>query len=130
MKKILIVTLAIIMAGCTTTPIYQVDRHPIPPTATNLSKKKIKKAIVEAAVLRGWQVESVKPGRLRGTYKRRSHKAVIEIHYTQKSYRILYKSSENLKAGNGSIHRNYNRWVRNLERDIDIKLVTATHSSR
>ncbi|TOO24649.1 hypothetical protein CGH40_22300, partial [Vibrio parahaemolyticus] len=38
--------------------------------------------------------------------------------YNNKYYSIIYLNSVNLKASDGKIHRNYNRWVNNLNVDI------------
>ena len=38
------------------------------------------------------------------------------------SYAIQYEDSEKLLYGNDRIHRNYNRWVRNLSEEIKANL--------
>lgn len=48
------------------------------------------------------------------------------IPYDTKFYSILYVKSENLDEDDGKIHRNYNRWINNLNVDIQRQLaVTA-----
>lgn len=48
--------------------------------------------------------------------------AEVRITYTATSYDIKYDSSLNLQASGGKIHKNYNRWVRNLDKDIQLNL--------
>ena len=46
----------------------------------------------------------------------------MSIPYTATSYSINYENSLNLKAADGKIHKNYNRWVNNLDHDIQLNL--------
>jgi hypothetical protein len=62
------------------------------------------------------------PHKLEGTLRLRTHTAVVDIPYNDKEYSIVYKSSEGLDAGNGTIHNNYNGWVQNLDRAIRTEL--------
>lgn len=48
----------------------------------------------------------------------RDHRADITIAYDADSYSIRYRDSQNMDYNNGKIHRNYNRWVANLNYDI------------
>jgi hypothetical protein len=48
----------------------------------------------------------------------RTHTAVVDIPYGAAKYSILYRSSEDLQAADGKIHRNYNGWVQILDRQI------------
>ena len=59
-----------------------------------------------------------------GKLNARDHMAVVEIPYTENSFSIKYKDSQNLNydASTGSIHNNYNGWVRNLENAIQVQL--------
>ena len=43
---------------------------------------------------------------------------------TPKDYSITYKESTNLDYMNGQIHRNYNGWIENLDRDIRANLLS------
>ena len=51
--------------------------------------------------------------------------AEVRITYTATSYDIKYDSSLNLQASGGKIHKNYNRWVRNLDKDIQLNTEPA-----
>jgi len=43
---------------------------------------------------------------------------VVDIPYSATNYSIKFKGGENLNAADGSIHKNYNGWVQNLDRAI------------
>lgn len=61
-------------------------------------------------------------GRDKARQQSRDHVAEVRITYTASSYDIKYDSSFNLQASGGKIHKNYNRWVRNLDKDIQLNL--------
>ena len=44
--------------------------------------------------------------------------AIIDIPYSATSYSIVFKRGENLDVAEGTIHKNYNGWVQNLDRAI------------
>lgn len=126
MKNILKVISALflglfILTGCTTLAIYNVDNDPI---EGKISKDKVYKAIKKAGTSKGWIIRKVKPGLAMGTLNLRTHKAVVEIPYSEKTFSIKYKSSLNLKydAEKGLIHKNYNSWIKNLENAINFQL--------
>lgn len=107
------------IAGCTLQPIQNLSDVPVTTNSgKRLSATQVRSAIITAGTSLGWQVKDEGPGRLLGTLHLRTHTAVVEIPYSASKYSILYKSSENLDAANGQIHRNYNGWVQNLDRTI------------
>ena len=107
------------IAGCTLQPIQNLSDVPVTTNSgKRLSAAQVRSAIITAGTSLGWQVKDEAPGRLLGTLHLRTHTAVVEIPYSASKYSILYKSSENLDAANGQIHRNYNGWVQNLDRTI------------
>ncbi|GAA5645391.1 MULTISPECIES: hypothetical protein [Vibrio] len=115
--------LAFILVGCgRVQPVMNVENTPV---AYNLQSNQVKNAIIEAASDRGWIVAEVNPGELNATIQVRSHAAEVRIPYSEKYYSILYVSSVNLKAEDGHIHRNYNRWINNLNVDIQRELAKA-----
>tara|TARA_Y100001956_G_C4128762_1_gene192095 strand:+ start:4438 stop:4830 length:393 start_codon:yes stop_codon:yes gene_type:complete len=112
--------LALLLVGCgRVQPVMNVEDTPV---AYNLQSKQVKSAIMQAASNRGWVVEEVGPNELNAKIHVRSHYAEIKIPYNEKFYSIIYLNSENLKADDGKIHRNYNRWVNNLNVDIKRQL--------
>lgn len=77
--------------------------------------------------MRNWRMKTESVGVIDGRYISRGHMAHIRINYTANGYRINYVDSENLNADNGKIHRNYNRWINNLDHDIQLRLaINAT----
>lgn len=101
-----------------------------PPTikVNGMSRSQVEKGIKKALYRRGWQAKKIKSGLIRATYvkasRKTSLKAVINIYYSKNSIRIKYNSSEGFsynKADN-SIHKRFNSWVKNVEKDIKVEL--------
>ena len=110
---------AILLGACTTQPIYNVNDAMIgTPSGRHLSASQVRSAIVTAGTSLGWHVSDAGAGHLVGTLRLRTHTAVVDIPYNASRYSIVYKSSENLEAANGQIHRNYNGWVQRLDNAI------------
>ena len=86
------------------------------------SNDQIRDAIVQAGLGRKWMMNQISPGVIDAHLDNRKHSAAVRITYSASGYTINYVNSHNLMAENGQIHRNYNRWVNNLDRDIQIKL--------
>ncbi|MEZ8825445.1 hypothetical protein AB4259_15075 [Vibrio amylolyticus] len=112
--------LTLLLVGCgRVQPVMNVEDQPV---AYNLTSKQVKSAIVDSAMNRGWVVEDIDSDSLSASIMVRSHSAKINVQYSEKYYSITYVSSSNLKASDGKIHRNYNRWINNLNVDIQKKL--------
>lgn len=110
---------AILLTGCArTAPVHNVNQS----LTQHYSDSQMKTAIIEAGLGRKWVMTSVAPGVITGRYAQRNFVANIRVTYTPQSYAIQYVSSENLKAQDGKIHANYNRWVNNLDQDIQLRL--------
>lgn len=95
--------------------VENIEGSPIP---GGLSDAQIVKAIQQGGATRGWIVKKVDAGHLEATIYVRSHMAKVDITYDAAAYAIRYNSSENLGYKDGKIHRNYNKWVQNLNMDI------------
>ena len=91
----------------------------------NLSAGQVRDAIVRGASNIGWSIESDNPGLLTAKWTAREHIVTVDIPYSSSSYTIRYKSSVNMLAEGGEIHRNYNRWVERLQRNINAELAKA-----
>ena len=117
-KFLLSVLIFLIMAACAQT-IYQPPEIYVP---SNTSKKDVRQKIVNALHRRGWRIEKDWNGFIQASYQRRIHVARVGVHYGKDKVQINYIDSENLKFrvkdGSRTIHRRYNGWVRNLEKDI------------
>lgn len=111
---------ALALAGCRSAPVMNVADAPV---GVSLSAQQLEQAIVAAGDALGWQMRPTGPGRIEGTLLLRDHRAVVDINYSPRAYSIRYKDSSNLHYdGGGTIHRNYNRWIENLDRAIRVRV--------
>ena len=87
----------------------------------------IPKAIKSALIAREWTIQEEEQDKIEARIFVRSHKAGIVINYNAQRIRIQYVSSDNLdyNKSENAIHRNYNKWIHFLERDISNNLVLA-----
>ncbi|QED65501.1 hypothetical protein FTV95_19180 [Escherichia coli] len=107
------------LAGCArTAPIDQVHST----VSAGHTRGTSEKAILKAGVERKWIMSEAGQGVIKARQQSRDHSAEIRINYTASSYDINYENSQNLQASGGQIHKNYNRWVRNLDKDIQLNL--------
>ncbi|OBU11093.1 hypothetical protein [Morganella psychrotolerans] len=123
MKKMkgIFIALAVtaLLGGCArTAPILT----PQTSVTANVSADKVKTAILEAGQKRDWIMKQTAPGVIEGKLISRDHTVRIKVTYSATSYKISYVDSQNLKASDGKIHKNYNRWVNNLDKDIQLRL--------
>jgi hypothetical protein len=110
---------ALMLAGCTSRPIVNVTDAPVvTATGKQLTADQVRNAIVSAGNGLGWVMTPVSPGLVSGRLTLRDHVAVVNVSYTAKMYSITYKDSTNLNYSGGQIHRNYNGWIENLDRDV------------
>ena len=87
-----------------------------------LNEDMVRQAIIRGAASKGWVVAQSGTRELTATLNLRSHQAVIRIAYTARDYSITYQNSHHLEAANGKIHKNYNRWLANLNQAIAAEL--------
>lgn len=116
------------LVGCAdrTKPILTPDTM-----VTNaVTAEQVKQAILSAGFGRKWIMTVVGPGVINATQKARDHSATVRINYSARAYSIHYVSSVNMMASDGQIHRAYNNWVNNLDRDIQLKLAMAAVSAQ
>lgn len=113
-----LITLALLTtAGCTSKPVLN-TLHELPATS-QVSEEKMKQVIVAALQKREWTVQRLSPQLVQAEITVRGQfYAAIDIRYTRNSYAITYRDSRDLGYKDGKIHRNYNRWVSMLDRDI------------
>jgi hypothetical protein len=113
-----LITLALLTtAGCTSKPILN-TQHDLPAN-NQASEEKVKQVIVAALQKREWAVQRLSPQLVQAEITvRNQFYAAIDIHYTRTGYAITYRDSRDLGYKDGKIHRNYNRWVSMLDRDI------------
>ena len=91
------------------------------------SADKLARAVVAVCARLGWVCQIVSPGEIHGRLNLRSHEANVRIPYAADKYSILYESSDNLRydAEKNTIHRNYNNWVLNLQRQINAEVAST-----
>ena len=123
--RVTLITLALLVtAGCTSKPVLN-TQHDLPADA-QVSEEKMKTIIVNALQKRDWTVERLSPQLVQAEINvRNQFYAAIDIRYTRNSYAITYRDSRDLGYKDGKIHRNYNRWVSMLDRDIMAALRSA-----
>jgi hypothetical protein len=129
-RKPVIVFVAIAVlaaAGCRTAPIHNPkDVMLAPPPGTSLTMEDVSRAIWAAGKRLGWQINELRPGDLTGTLKLRSHVAVVSIAHDTSKFSITFKDGTNLLHKGDEIHRNYNNWISNLERQIQAEVASVS----
>ena len=116
--------LLFVFTGCGAQKVLNIQKAPLS-INKEISIKKMYKAIKNAGYRRGWQISKVSPGVAKAYINVRGrHQATVLITYSHNEYSINYKDSEHLKynAQNNTIHKNYNSWVKNLDKDINFEL--------
>jgi len=129
MRKLLMFMIAAIATvsflGCGTPPVYNVSGMSIALGGDKkASLEDVEKAILRAGGGLGWIIKKEKPGVLKGTLILRTHTAIVSIKHTTEEYSITYESSVNLNynAESNTIHSNYNGWIQNLNKAIQVQL--------
>lgn len=107
-------------------PIENITLEPLPAGSERLDLEQIEAAIIRAGAKRDWILQAEEPGRLRGTYSPRDHRAEVLVAFDRRHFSIEYADSRNLLQEGDSIHRNYNRWVNNLRHDIRAEVASLT----
>ncbi|USD21648.1 hypothetical protein MJO52_00470 [Microbulbifer variabilis] len=118
-KKILFsAAFALTLAGCTSNPVMNIQERSIPDRLDGSAQTQdtIKKSIIAGCIARNWTCREVAPGQIIASINVRKHHAEADIKYDIDNYSITYKDSDLLDYNEKyyTIHRNYNRWVRNL----------------
>ena len=110
----------------------QDQTNAVPTVGSAPSAGDVKKAILRAAVERGWQPISDTGGRVRlqlDEKKKGAYRLVIDVVYDAKNYTIKYVSSDGLKYNekDSTIHSSYQRWtnllIQTINRDILAKSI-------
>lgn len=96
-----------------------------------LKLSQIEKSIKKSGANRNWIFKKSKAANtLEGNLMNRRHEVNVSIPYTEKNYQINYVSSKHMKYNSSKnvIHRNYYRWVGNLQQEINRELRLAAAS--
>ncbi|MEP7181071.1 MAG: hypothetical protein ABI886_02645 [Betaproteobacteria bacterium] len=122
-KMVLVVAAVALIGGCRAVPIYNVADAPvIVSTGRQVTMDEVKGAILRAGSRLGWQMSETSPGLINARIALRTHTAGVDVKYSTKNFSIVYRESTNLEASGGNIHKNYNGWIENLDRDIRAEL--------
>ena len=118
----LLVCLCVLSVGCKkNVPIQDVTNGSISAYGKK-TPNQVRDAILRGGAKIGWQMQEEKPGLIVATWAAREHSLIVEIPYTPESYTIRYRSSVNMDEKDGTIHRNYPRWIDRLNRNINAEL--------
>lgn len=110
------------LAGCSALERTEPVRTPQTIITQHVTAEQVKSAIINAGQGRDWIMSEAGPGVINAVQNIRKHSVTVRINYSERNYSINYVSSVNLLASDGEIHRSYNHWVNNLDKDIQKKL--------
>lgn len=136
--KSLLSALALVLSLAVSSPVWARASVPIENLPNNLAVAasgkvltldEVKRTIQMAAMLKNWSLEDKGPGAMVATLNvRGKHTIVVDVSYTASSYSFTYNNSAvNMNytqdGGQGVIHPNYNKWVQDLRKAIQIELL-------
>lgn len=131
-----LLALMLTLAGCRSSTVQNIDNSGYI-SGQKVSLSKVEAAIKKGAMRKGWSTKKIKTGLLESRINvRGKHLVVVNINYNKNGYKISYKDSRNMNYDPSShtIHKNYNSWIANLEKNINYELskigVAGNSSSR
>ncbi|HEY1844617.1 MAG TPA: hypothetical protein VGH05_07155 [Buttiauxella sp.] len=131
LKQILAAALCVAaLAGCSALERTEPVRTPRTIITQHVTTAQVREAIINAGQGRDWMMSEAGPGVINATQNVRKHSVSVRINYSEKEYTINYVNSVNLLASGGEIHRAYNHWVNNLDKDIQKKLALSAATSK
>ena len=127
-KSLVVAAAAAVMAF--STPVFAAEWMNVPPEvslAQPVPIDSMQKVVTAAAMTNNWQIVKNTTGSLHLRYARQPKWWVdVVVTYTENKYKISYVDSYGLdyqvKGSGAVIHRNYNRWIRNLDKKIQLEL--------
>ena len=126
-KTALFAFAALLLSACTSHPLMNVYDRAVPNSYSGEphTNATVAKAIMTGCIDKGWTCREVGPGQIEASISVRKHRATAEIDYNAQRYSIVYKESYLLdyNSSRSTIHRNYNRWINNLDHAIAKNLV-------
>jgi len=120
LSKLTIALSTLFLIGCSSPAIYTAPNSPVSQIASNPTLAQVDKAVKDSLIGRGWIPQKVSPHEYLGTYNKRQLMAKIKITFDTSIFNIQHVDSKNLDydPSDQSIHPAYNKWIKNLERDI------------
>ena len=122
MKKIKIIALIVFcLVGFACTRVAPFVNYYDVSAPMGTTEEVMRDSIIKAGEELNWKMKQVSPNKIEATlHVNAKHTAVVNITYDSQKYSIVYSRSENLKdKGKGTIHKNYNVWVGELQAKID-----------
>jgi hypothetical protein len=117
----IVLTAALFVWSCAQAPVKDIDDEAIL-SRSALTLDEVETAIFEAGKIRGWKMKPVEPGHILARIDVREHQALADIFFDTEKYSIHYRDSTNLEYDGRVIHKRYNRWITNLNIDIQRNL--------
>ena len=124
---ILAAVMSLTFLGCKDAQVYNVNNMAIETSSgQKITSADVEKAIIRAGAGLGWVMKKVNDGNIQGTLTLRNHMAVVSVKYNAREYSINYVDSSNLNynSADNTIHSNYNGWVQNLNKAIQVQIST------
>lgn len=118
MRFKLMLPLFLFVVGCAqmkARPVMNFEHQSIP---SGITPERFEQALGSYPAEKGWVFERVDAGHYVGTLQVRTFLAVVDLYRSETEYAIRYRDSAGLLYDGTRIHRNYNRWVNNLNSDI------------
>jgi hypothetical protein len=119
-----VVLVAVALAACAPAKVRNVTDQPVRTNKSPVTMQDVGAAIKRAGAGLGWAMLDAGPGKIDGTLRLRTHVAEVVVSYDTAKFSIDYKNSVNLDydAQKGTIHKNYNGWIQNLDNAIQREL--------
>lgn len=97
---------------------------------TDATLQRARAVILKAAAELGWSAAQDDPGQLTLKYNKQGrHEVVLAVQYDPRGFEIKYVASTNMNYeasdGKAKIHPNYNKWVANLIKKIELGQMSA-----
>ena len=119
-RRILLASgVALLLAACKTTAPVTIETN----QTTAASAAQMKKAIYLAASSKGWRLKEINSKTIQAAYIKNSGSGIIDITYDRNGYKINVNKASTLMDANGNVHKNLNRWIRNLDKSIQQELL-------
>ena len=107
-----------------TQAVYDIINKPIVTgSGSTLSLGQVETLLRRAAEAKGWTVNRIEDGHIVAKIRVRKHYAAIDIRFGMTRYSITYSDSKLLKYDGTEIHRNYNKWIKLIDMNVEQQLL-------